>query len=192
MQYREELTQIGKVVKLNESSVSVEWLVGSYSGTFSFWKERGRVICESFLLRGTVCHLKLTPAMNLLKLMFVGWRKSTFQQNLSESVSFIVICSIVVNWTNCYFLMCFEWFSEWIVENLRGWSNSSEQIDKIVPFVQKIRWNRNSEVKIECVFGWGGASSCPDTLSGCRGLVRGGWPCLSVASWQLPGLGTLR
>ena len=72
MQYREELTQIGKVVKLNESSVSVEWLVGSYSGTFSFWKERGRVICESFLLRGTVCRLKLTPAMNLLKLMFVG------------------------------------------------------------------------------------------------------------------------
>ena len=72
MQYREELTQIGKVVKLNESSVSVEWLVGSYSSTFSFWKERGRVICESFLLRGTVCRLKLTPAMNLLKLMFVG------------------------------------------------------------------------------------------------------------------------
>ena len=72
MQYREELTQIGKVVKLNESSVSVEWLVGSYSGTFSFWKERRRVICESFLLRGTVCRLKLTPAMNLLKLMFVG------------------------------------------------------------------------------------------------------------------------
>ena len=27
MQYREELTQIGKVVKLNESSVSVEWLI---------------------------------------------------------------------------------------------------------------------------------------------------------------------
>ena len=65
MQYREELTQIGKVVKLNESSVSVEWLVGSYSGTFGFWKERGRVICESFLLRGTMCRLKLTPAMNL-------------------------------------------------------------------------------------------------------------------------------
>ena len=69
MQYRLELTQIGKVVKLN---VSVEWLVGSYSGTFSFWKERGRVICEIFLLRGTVCRLKLTPAMNILQLMFVG------------------------------------------------------------------------------------------------------------------------
>ena len=54
LQYREELTQIGKVVKLNESSVSVEWLVGSYSGTFSFWKKRGRVICEIFLLRRTV------------------------------------------------------------------------------------------------------------------------------------------
>ena len=43
MQYREELTKIRKVVELNESSVSVEWPVGSYSGTFSFWKERGRV-----------------------------------------------------------------------------------------------------------------------------------------------------
>ena len=75
MQYREELPQIGKVVKLNEASVSVEWLVGSYSGTFSFWKERGRVICESFPLRGIVCRLKLTPAMKLTKADVCGLKK---------------------------------------------------------------------------------------------------------------------
>ena len=76
MQYREELTQIGKVVKLNESSVSVEWLVGSYSGTFSFWKERGRVICELFLLRGTVCtSLETDSSYELTKADVCGLKK---------------------------------------------------------------------------------------------------------------------
>lgn len=67
MQYHEDLPQIGKVVEITESSVSVDWLVGSYSSTFSFWKEKGTVIREIFPLRGIVCPLKLTSAMKLTK-----------------------------------------------------------------------------------------------------------------------------
>ena len=65
--YYEDLSQIGKVVEINYSSVTVDWLVGSYSGTFGFWRERGKVIREVYPLRGTMCHLKLTPAMKLTK-----------------------------------------------------------------------------------------------------------------------------
>ena len=63
-QYNEDLPRIGKVVKINDSSITVDWLVGSYSG---FWRERGKVIRELYPLRGTMCNLKLTPAMKLTK-----------------------------------------------------------------------------------------------------------------------------
>lgn len=36
------LPQLGKVVAIDESSVKVDWLVGSYSSIFTFWKEKGR------------------------------------------------------------------------------------------------------------------------------------------------------
>ena len=45
--YRQELPQIGKVKEINSSTVTVEWLIGSYSGIFMFWKERGVIICDS-------------------------------------------------------------------------------------------------------------------------------------------------
>ena len=75
-QYYEDLPQIGKVVKINDSSVTVDWLVGSYSGTFGFWRERGKVIREVYPLRGIMCHLKLTPAMKLTKVNICSLKKT--------------------------------------------------------------------------------------------------------------------
>lgn len=67
MKYHEDLPQIGKVIKISKSSVCVDWLVGSYSATFAFWKEKGKVIREVFPLRGIVCPIELTSAMKLKK-----------------------------------------------------------------------------------------------------------------------------
>ena len=67
MKYHEELPQLGKVVEISESSVTVDWLIGTYSGTFSFWKEKGKVISEIYPLRGIICPLKLTSTMKLNK-----------------------------------------------------------------------------------------------------------------------------
>ena len=39
LQYQEDLPQIGKVTQIDVFSVTVDWLVGSYSGTFGYWKE---------------------------------------------------------------------------------------------------------------------------------------------------------
>lgn len=65
--YREELPQIGKVVAIDEASVTVNWLIGSYSGIFTYWKERGEIIQEVFPLRGVICPIKLSPSMRLAK-----------------------------------------------------------------------------------------------------------------------------
>jgi hypothetical protein len=65
--YCDELPQIGKVVVINETSVTVDWLVGTYSSTFSYWKEKGEVIQEHFPLRGVICPLKFTTSMRLAR-----------------------------------------------------------------------------------------------------------------------------
>ena len=67
LQYQEDLPQIGKVIQIDASSVTVNWLVGSYSGTFGYWKEKGKVISGEYPLRAVVCSIKLTPSMKILK-----------------------------------------------------------------------------------------------------------------------------
>ncbi len=66
-QYSEDLPQIGRVKNMNPTTVTVEWLVGSYTGSFSYWKEKGNVICETFPLRGIMKTVKLSQSMRLAK-----------------------------------------------------------------------------------------------------------------------------
>ena len=75
LQYHEELPQIGKVKEISPATVTIDWLVGSYSGIFSFWKEKGRVICETFPLRGIMTYIKLTQSMRLRKEDIVTLKK---------------------------------------------------------------------------------------------------------------------
>ena len=46
--YEADLPQIGKVVKLTEFDVTVKWWIGTYYSTWIEWKERGKVIQETF------------------------------------------------------------------------------------------------------------------------------------------------
>ncbi len=46
--YADEIPQIGKVVKLTDMDVTVEWWIGCYSDTWREWKERGAVVTETF------------------------------------------------------------------------------------------------------------------------------------------------
>lgn len=73
--YCEELPQIGKVAEIDDASIKVDWLVGSYSSNFAFWKEKGTVIQEVFPLRGVVCPIKLSSAMRLAKVDAVALKK---------------------------------------------------------------------------------------------------------------------
>ena len=52
---------------INPTTFTIEWLVGSYSGVFSYWKEKGSVISEKFPLRGIMRSIKFTQSMRLTK-----------------------------------------------------------------------------------------------------------------------------
>ena len=99
MKYHEEL----QVFKISEASVCVDWLVGSYSWTFTFWKEKRKVICEVFHLRAIMYSIELTSARNLIKKSktSVHLRICIFQQYLFEISSFLHFCSIVDDCSNC-------------------------------------------------------------------------------------------
>ena len=66
--YKDDLPQIGKVVKLTEMEVTVEWWIGTYHSTWIKWKERGKVIQETFprnaILTNTV-HLTKAKRLTL-------------------------------------------------------------------------------------------------------------------------------
>ena len=66
-QYKDELPQIGKVLKIDASRVEIDWLIGSYSGIFTFWKERGVVIRDIYPLCGVMFPVKFTQSMRLEK-----------------------------------------------------------------------------------------------------------------------------
>ena len=67
IKYEEELPQIGRVEKINSSTVTVNWLIGSYSGVFSFWKEKGKVICETYPIRSVMCSILFSSSMRMNK-----------------------------------------------------------------------------------------------------------------------------
>ena len=53
--------------KIDASRVEIDWLIGSYSGIFTFWKERGVVIREIYPLCGVMFPVKFTQCMRLEK-----------------------------------------------------------------------------------------------------------------------------
>ena len=65
--YKDFLPQIGHIAEIDDSSVTIEWLEGSFSGTWSYWKHRGKVITETFPKRAIIKRIELTASMRLKK-----------------------------------------------------------------------------------------------------------------------------
>jgi len=66
--YSEDIPQIAKVVKLTELDVTVEWWIGAYGDTWREWKERGRVITETFPRNAVIHHnIRFTKSLRLPK-----------------------------------------------------------------------------------------------------------------------------
>jgi len=67
--YKDFLPQIGKLSSMDEASgsVNVEWLNGTYNGTWSYWKARGRVITENVPKRALITSVNFTKSMRLKK-----------------------------------------------------------------------------------------------------------------------------
>lgn len=63
----EYLPQIGKLCAMDDASVTVEWLDGSYSGVWVFWKSRGKIIKETFPRRAVIGAIVMRPAMRIKK-----------------------------------------------------------------------------------------------------------------------------
>ena len=47
-EYEDELPQIAQLVAINESEITVNWWIGSYSGVWAPWRNRGKTVCETF------------------------------------------------------------------------------------------------------------------------------------------------
>ena len=65
--YKEWIPQIGQVERIDESQVTIDWLDGTYTGTWTFWKYRGKAVREVFPRRAVINQVKFTPAMRLSK-----------------------------------------------------------------------------------------------------------------------------
>lgn len=63
--YSERLL-LGKILAVNDASVDIEWLVGTYSGTWKIWKEKGKSITDTILNEDILLHnIILTNAKRL-------------------------------------------------------------------------------------------------------------------------------
>ena len=62
-QYKDFLPQIGKLKKINESTITVQWLEGEYEGKWKFWKNRGKIIQESFPIRALIREITFDKEM---------------------------------------------------------------------------------------------------------------------------------
>ena len=65
--YKDFLPHIAEVKEIDDSSVTINWMNGSYSGTWTYWKSRGRVIVETYPNRAILMTIKLTKAQRLTK-----------------------------------------------------------------------------------------------------------------------------
>ena len=63
--YEEIFPQIGKIIKLDKATVTIEWLHGAYSSNFVSWKQGGKPICETFPRRSIMITINLTKSMRL-------------------------------------------------------------------------------------------------------------------------------
>ena len=63
--YKDFIPQIAKVRRISESDIEVEWLDGTYTGIWVPWKDRGKVIVETFPKRAVIGAIVLTASMTL-------------------------------------------------------------------------------------------------------------------------------
>ena len=63
--YKDFLPHIAKLSSIDETTVQVEWLDGTYSGTWAYWKDRGKVIIETFPRRALIGAINMTASMRL-------------------------------------------------------------------------------------------------------------------------------
>ena len=77
--YKDFLPQIGRLSSINETTVQVEWLDGSYSGIWAYWKDRGKVIVETFPRRALVGGINMSASMRL-KSETVSSLKKVYQE----------------------------------------------------------------------------------------------------------------
>ena len=52
--YKDFIPQIGKIKSITEGSLLIEWLDGTYTSTWVFWKYRNKVVTETLPLRATL------------------------------------------------------------------------------------------------------------------------------------------
>ena len=63
--YKDFVPQIGRLKAIKEASITVQWLEGEYEGKWKFWKDRGKIIQESFPRRALIREISFTDSMEL-------------------------------------------------------------------------------------------------------------------------------
>ena len=63
--YDDEIPQIGRVMKVDESDVTIEWWVGIYSSPWICWKQRGEPVEETFTKNAVIYRVKFTKSMRI-------------------------------------------------------------------------------------------------------------------------------
>ena len=65
MKYKDFLPHIGEIKELDQTTITVAWLNGQYSSVWIHWKNRGKVITETFPVRALIKPIQLTKGMRL-------------------------------------------------------------------------------------------------------------------------------
>ena len=53
--YYDEIPQIGKIIELTETDVTVEWWIGGYSNPWVQWKKKNEPVSETFPRNAILC-----------------------------------------------------------------------------------------------------------------------------------------
>ena len=64
--YEDEIPQIGKVVKVDEMNVTIEWWIGNYSKTWICWRqEKGEPVTETVPRNAVIHKVTFTKSMRI-------------------------------------------------------------------------------------------------------------------------------
>lgn len=59
------MPQIGKLERITETTFTIQWLEEEYNAKWKFWKNRRKIIQETFPLRAIIKELNLNDNMEL-------------------------------------------------------------------------------------------------------------------------------
>ena len=65
--YQQWIPQIGLVESIDDSKVTIDWLEGTFTSTWNFWKYKGKPVREIFPRRAVIKTIKFTAGMRLRK-----------------------------------------------------------------------------------------------------------------------------